>query len=154
AAGAAQFVLSGFPSATTAGVAQDLTLTALDAYGNIATGYAGVVHFASSDPQAVLPADYTFTSGDGGVHTFSASLYTAGTQSRTATDTANAALTAGQTGISVVAGAASNIVVNGPLATAAGAAHDFTVAVTDAFGNLVTDYRGTVHFTSSDARAS
>src|SRR5262249_42800956 len=153
AAAASQFVLSGFPSATTAGVVQSLTLTARDAYGNVATAYTGTVHFTSSDAKAVLPADYTFSTGDNGVHTFSASLRTAGTQSLTATDTANATLTASQTGISVVAGAVSKLVVSGYLATTAGTAQSFTAAATDVYGNVVTGYRGTVHFSSSDARA-
>ena len=43
------------------------TVTAQDAYGNIATGYRGTVQFSSSDPAASLPANYTFVSGDQGV---------------------------------------------------------------------------------------
>ena len=38
-----------------------MTVTAYDAYGNVATGYTGTVAFTSSDPQACFPADYTFT---------------------------------------------------------------------------------------------
>ena len=52
-------------------MAHNVTVTALDAYGNMATGYTGTVHFTSSDGQAVLPANYTFIAGDAGVHTFS-----------------------------------------------------------------------------------
>ena len=82
-AGAASLVVAGFPTADTAGVANSFTVTAYDLYGNIATGYTGTVHFTSSDQQAGLPANYTFTTGTGdddGVHTFSAVLKTAGTQ--------------------------------------------------------------------------
>jgi sugar lactone lactonase YvrE len=153
-AAANHFVLSGFPSATTAGMVQSMTLAALDAYGNVATGYRGTVHFSSSDAQAVLPADYSFSSGDSGSHTFSASLCTAGTQSVTATDTATSTLTVSQTGISVVAGAMSKFLVSGYPATTAGTSHNFTVKATDAYGNVVTGYRGTVHFTSSDVQAA
>jgi sugar lactone lactonase YvrE len=153
AAAASQFVLSGFPSATTAGAAQSLKLTALDAYGNIATGYTGTVHFTSSDAQAVLPADYSFTTADAGAHTFSASLCTAGNQSLTATDTATSTLTASETGISVVAGALSKFIVGGYPATTAGTSHSFAVTATDAYGNVITGYRGAVHFTSSDLQA-
>ena len=53
----------------------------------MATGYTGTVHFTSSDAQAGLPANYTFTGGDAGTHVFSVTLKTAGTQSITATDT-------------------------------------------------------------------
>lgn len=75
---------------TTAGLPFDVTVTALDAYNQTAPGYTGTVHFSSSDPSsAMLPANYTFTAGDQGVHTFrnGATLVTAGTQTVTATDT-------------------------------------------------------------------
>lgn len=54
------------------------TLSAQDAFGNVITGYSGTVHFAALaiDTRAVLPADYTFTAADAGVHTFSATLFT------------------------------------------------------------------------------
>ena len=65
-AAAASFAVTGFPSPTTAGVAQAFTVTALDAYGNIATDYTGTVTFTSSDGQAALPANYAFTSAIGG----------------------------------------------------------------------------------------
>ena len=79
------------------------TVTALDAFGNVATGYTGTIHFTSSDSTATLPANYTFTSGDAGVHTFSnkTTLKKTGTQTITATDTLNSGLT-GSTSISVI----------------------------------------------------
>ena len=55
------FVVSGFPSPTVAGVAHSVTVTAMDAYGNTATGYAGTVKITSSDSQAVLPANAGLT---------------------------------------------------------------------------------------------
>jgi hypothetical protein len=72
------FRVSGFP-ATTAGVAHSFTVTALDPFGNVATGYIGTVAFSSSDPIASLPTNYAFTAADAGVHTFSAVLKRAGT---------------------------------------------------------------------------
>src|SRR5262249_30128576 len=78
------------------------TVTARDAQGNPFPGYRGTVHFTSSDPQASLPADYTFTAADMGVHTFTATLRTVGTQSITATDTATG-IRGSQMGIQVVA---------------------------------------------------
>src|SRR5262249_27667849 len=77
--------LSGFPRPATAGDSSHVvTVTAYDPYGNVATGYAGTVHFSSSDGQAALPADTTLTNGTG---TFSVTLFSAGAQSLTATDT-------------------------------------------------------------------
>jgi hypothetical protein len=51
------------------------------------SSYAGTVHFTSSDPQAVLPADYTFVSSDGGSRLFSITLNTPGNQTITVVDT-------------------------------------------------------------------
>ncbi|HEY5026972.1 MAG TPA: hypothetical protein VIK39_01065 [Candidatus Angelobacter sp.] len=51
------------------------------------SSYAGTVHFTSSDPQAVLPADYTFLSSDGGSRLFSITLNTPGNQTITVVDT-------------------------------------------------------------------
>src|SRR5207237_1108929 len=95
-AAASSVLVSGFPSPNQAGVAGTVTLTAVDVYGNMATGYNGTIHFTSSDGQAVLPADYTFTAGDNGVHRFSATLKTAGSQSLTATDSATNSITGTQ----------------------------------------------------------
>src|SRR5262249_51621458 len=83
-AAASKLTVSGFPSPVTAGVAGSFAVTAKDAFGNTATGYAGTVHFTSSDAQAVLPANSTLTSG---TRSFTATLKTAGVQSLTATDT-------------------------------------------------------------------
>jgi hypothetical protein len=69
-----------------------VTLTALDAFGNQATGYQGTVHFSSTDPQATLPDDYTFTAADRGSHRFSVTLHSAGEQTLTAQDTVNGSL--------------------------------------------------------------
>ncbi|MDR3606704.1 MAG: Ig-like domain-containing protein [Oligoflexia bacterium] len=95
---AASFIVAGFTSPATAGTAYTFTVTAKDAGGNTTTGYAGTVHFSSSDGSAALPANSTLTSGAG---TFSATLATAGTQSLTATDTVTSSITGTQSGITV-----------------------------------------------------
>src|SRR5262249_31127146 len=118
------------------------------------TGYRDTVHFTSSDAQAVLPADYTFTATDNGTHTFAATLKTAGAQSLTATDTANASLNGTEGGITVTPAAASTLILAGfPTTITAGVAGTATVTARDAYGNLATGYTGTVHFTSSDPQA-
>jgi hypothetical protein len=76
-------------SAVTAGESSSMTVTAINELGETASGYRGTVHFTSSDPQAVLPADYTFTAADNGQHTFSLTLKTAGGQTISVTDTVN-----------------------------------------------------------------
>jgi ELWxxDGT repeat protein len=150
---ASTLTIAGFPSPVTAGVGGSLTVTARDAYGNRASGYTGTVRFTSSDAQAVLPGTYTFTASDAGTHTFSATLKTAGYQSLTATDAANGALTGAQGSILVNAAAASRLILSAPNSVKANTAFSVTVTVVDAYGNVVTDYTGTLSFSSSDATA-
>ena len=45
---------------------------AVDAFGNTVTGYTGTVNVQQHRPLATLPAAYTFTAADAGVHTFTA----------------------------------------------------------------------------------
>src|SRR5207237_3929491 len=110
---AASMTLNGFTSPTVAGVLHTITGTLLDAFGNVATSYRGTVHFTSTDAQAVLPADYVYTSTDAGVHTFSVTLKTVGTQSITETDTVNSSITATQSAITVNPAGASRLTVAG-----------------------------------------
>jgi hypothetical protein len=146
--------VTGFPSAIKAGNAGTFTVTALNADGTTDTGYTGTVQFSSSDALAGLPANYTFTTADQGVHPFSATLKTAGTQSITAIDTTSGGATGSDTGITVTPAAASTLSISGfPTSTTAGVAHTFTITLKDAFDNIATGYTGTVHFTSSDAQA-
>lgn len=70
-----------------------VTATNPDGKKGTDTAYAGMVHFTSSDANAKLPGDYTFTEADQGAATFQATL-AAGGQSITATDTENGAITA------------------------------------------------------------
>ncbi len=144
------------PSTTdTAGTAQTFTVTALGPNGQTDTHYTGTIHFTSTDPHALLPANYTFTAADAGVHTFSATLETAGTQSVTATDTTNPSTTGTEPNITVAAAAASSLTLTGfPNPDTAGTAANFTVTAYDPYGNVATGYTGTVHFTSTDPQAS
>jgi hypothetical protein len=148
-----RMIVYGFPSPITPGAAGTFTVSLQDTYGNMITGYTGTVHFTSSDPKASLPADFTFTTADPGYHVFSATLKTAGTQSITATDTTNAGLTGTEGGITVTPAAASKFILTAPASVTAGAQFSLTLTVEDAYGNVVTGYRGTVHFTSTDPRA-
>ena len=98
-ASASAFLLTA-PAKVTAGVPFDLTVTAVDPFGQLALGYRGTVTFSTTDPDpgVVLPADYTFTADDAGVHTLTdaglgeTTLFTHGHQTVTATDTANGSI--------------------------------------------------------------
>ena len=139
---ATHFVVTGFPNPTTAGVAHPVTVTAKDAYGNTATGYAGTVKITSSDNQAVLPANDGLTDGVG---TFIVTLETVGTQTITATDTVTSSITGSQTGITVTPAGLASIVVSPSSATvAAGSSQAFTAEGFDAYGNDLGDYTASV----------
>jgi uncharacterized repeat protein (TIGR03803 family) len=147
------YQISSFPSSTTAGAAQRFTVTVRNPGGTIDTSYTGTIQFTSSDPRAVLPARYTFTAADAGVHVFTVTLETAGAQSITATDKANSSITGGTT-TTVTPAAATHLVISGPSSVAAGVSFSITVTAYDAYGNVATGYTGTIHFTSSDSTAS
>jgi hypothetical protein len=103
-ASAIAFLLDA-PATIPAGVPFDVTVTAVDPFGQVAVGYSGTVTFCTTDtdPGVVLPADYTFTLDDGGMHTFTdtglgeITLVTAGDQVLTVTDTADATITGSAT---------------------------------------------------------
>lgn len=156
----ARFVVEGFP-ASTAGVAQNFTVTVRDTIGQLATGFVGTVYFSSSDIQAGLPASYNFTAADGGRHTFTATLKTAGAQSLSVRDSSGS-LTGSQAGIQVTAAAFASYRLSVPnlpdskghILLTAGEDISLTVRATDAYGNTVTNYRGKAKFTSTDTKAT
>jgi predicted outer membrane repeat protein len=92
AATASHFLITA-PATAISGMRFDLTITALDTFGNVDVNYAGTVVFTSSDtdPGVMLPANYTFQGTDNGAHTFAseATLITPGDQTVTVTDTAS-----------------------------------------------------------------
>jgi subtilisin family serine protease len=154
AAAAQTLKVTGFPTTDTAGTAQTFSVTAYDAYGNVATSYTGTLEFASSDAQASLPADYTMTPEDQGTFGFTATLKTAGVQSITATDTSTASITGTESGIVVQSSAAKTLTIGGlPSSVTPGTPYNITVTAYDAYGNVATGYTGTVSFSSSDAKA-
>jgi hypothetical protein len=147
-----QLQMAVSPASATAGVARPVTVSAFDLAGNPDPAYTGTVHFTSSDGQAGLPADYTFTAADHGTHTFSVTLKTAGDQFLTAGD--SKAFAFASAGVAVTPAAASSFSIAGPDGLNSGATGIIVVAARDPHGNLATDYTGTVHFASSDAAAT
>jgi len=147
AAAASRLVLAS-TATPAAGTSFSFTVTAQDQFGNSDTGYAGTVHFTSSDSSSgvVLPADSTLTNGQG---TFSATLTTAGSQSITGTDTVTASIT-GKLTVNVGPAGAASLILDAPSGAKAGQAFAVTVILKDQYGNVATGYRGTVHFATSD----
>ncbi len=156
---AALFALNSL-STVTAGVSVAFTVTVRDTIGQVATGYAGTIFFNSSDVQAGLPASYTFTAADAGVHSFVATLKSAGIQSLSARD-ATGTLMGTASGITVNAAAFSKFVLRVPNGTdskghmlvTAGETILLTVRATDSYGNSIAAYRGKLKFSSTDTLA-
>jgi hypothetical protein len=152
-----------------AGVARDITVTALDRFRNVASGYHATVHFQqqnpdhSSDRSALLPPDYTFTTGpgaDNGRHRFpnGVTLFTAGPQTIKVSDNEAPPLSRDVPVLVVPGPAVKFIIADVPPTLVAGTASDVRPVAKDAYGprdgNTATSYRGTVHFTSSDGAAT
>jgi hypothetical protein len=139
-ASASAFVLTA-PATAIAGTAFNLTVKAVDPFGQTAVGYTGTAHFSSTDGQAALPGNYPFTLGDGGVHVFNngVTLKTAGSKTVTATDTVTSSITGSAT-VAVNPAAADHLVfLQQPTDTAAGQTiSPVIVEVVDQFGNVET----------------
>lgn len=138
------------PPAATAGIPFNLTVTAVDAFGNTAIGYTGIVHFSSNDGQAVLPPNSTLTNG---VANFSVTLKTTANTSITATDTVTTTIAGSSIPISVLSNAVTHFSVAAPGNATARATFSVTVTALDGAENIAAGYAGKVHFTSGDANA-
>ncbi len=147
---ATHFSVTSPISSAIAGTVFNVTVTALDSSNADVSSYAGTLHFTSTDPQAVLQAATTLKNGTG---TFPATLKTVGGQTITATDTTSASITGASNSITVSAAAPSRFSVSAPATAMARVIFSFTVSALDAYNNPATSYAGTVHFTSSDAKA-
>jgi hypothetical protein len=89
------------PSSATAGQSFTITVTAKDAFRQTLTTYLGRISFSTGDKAATLPKAYTFKAGDHGVHTFTVTLTTAGSQTVSVKDTAAKSVTGSSAAITV-----------------------------------------------------
>ena len=141
------FAVSG-PATTVAGTPFSFSVTAQDSFQNTITSYSGTVQFSSSDSVAVLPGNYTFNPGvDNGTHTFSATLKRAGSQSIIV----SAGSVMGNMSVNVTPAAADHLMVSAPASVTRTKPFTVSVIAQDQFNNVATGYRGTIHFTTSDA---
>jgi len=137
------------PANTTTGAGNAVIVSARDQYENVVKSFSDTIHFTSTDPNAVLPADTVLTNG---LKQFSVKYATPGTQSVTATNTGNAGLTA--TASTTVGLIATKFKVVTPATVTAGVPFTVTVTAVDNYGNTVPGYTGTVHFTSAAPAAT
>jgi hypothetical protein len=81
------------PGTVASGTPFDVSVQAVDIFGQVAFGYRGTVTFSVSDPDpaVVLPVAYTFSADDQGTHTFTGgfTLITPGAWTLTVADLAN-----------------------------------------------------------------
>ena len=155
------FVLSGFGSSVAAGAMELLYITAEDANGLTVPSYTGTVNLTTTDPAPTVftagggTATVTFTASEAGMGDAIIELQTTGTQSVTATDVTNGAIT-GTISTNVAYGSASNLTLTGsPQAAAPGNPFaPLTVTVTDEYGNLVPNQKITFTPPTSGASAT
>jgi hypothetical protein len=138
------------PATAQSGTAFKFVVTALNTANDVDTKYSGTVQFSSTDPQAMLPANSTLTNGTG---TFSATLQAAGGQTLTVTDAATASITGTSSAIDVSPGPATHLTVSAPAQVLPGKAFRLVVTARDDANNVASSYPGTVHLTSTDAKA-
>lgn len=137
------------PDHTRAGETVPLTLTVRDAFGNVVTDFVGPLTITCDDPDATLPGDIAMSAADAGVKSFGAALRTAGDKSLT--------VSAGSLNVShevAVSPAALDHFAVGDLAPVdEGAPFAVTLTALDAFGNVATNFAGTIGLTSDDPNA-
>lgn len=137
-----QFTFSA-TSEPTAGTAFNVSLTAIDEWGNTTTGYAGSKTLSWSGPSSspsgkapTYPATVTFTAGVG---TASIKLY----DSQSTTLKAVEGAIEGMSGVlSVKAAAVKKLTVPTPVEQEAGVAFNVTLTAIDEYGNVATGYAG------------
>lgn len=150
-AAASQFGLPAIPNGV-AGTAFSVTVTALDAYGNTATGYAGGKTLSWSGPgnapSGTAPSypgnPVTFTAGV--ASNLPVTLYLA---QSTALTVGDGSIHGTSANFTVSAGSATQFGVPAPAAQTAGSAFNVTVTALDAYKNAATGYAGSKTLTFS-----
>ncbi|WP_435020358.1 putative Ig domain-containing protein [Tundrisphaera sp. TA3] len=148
-AAVATLAVTTSPASPVKGGPLTITVTALDAFGNVVAGYEGSVRIAGTPAQPGLPADVALVDGVG---TFTTTLGTAGPQTFTVTGVTDPALSGTISVVVAASGPATRFRVDVAPGVAGGTT-TFTVTALDAFGNVATGYAGTVSFSDSDPTA-
>jgi large repetitive protein len=147
-------VVDGLPLSVVAGTSATFTVSVEDQNGFPIAGFTGDVGFMSTDPNASLPATYTFQPSDNGVRSFTVTFTTAGPQTITATPVLAGVANPGQDGTVVLNAPASQLFVTGhPSPVTAGTDNTFTITAKDQFGNIALDYLGKIVINSTDTKA-
>ncbi len=142
------------PSTATAGAAFNLTMSAVDLYGNVATSFTGTKAFSISggaaSPTGAQPSYPTSISFSGGVGTAPITLVQTG--SLTLTLTATQSAITGTYALSVGSGAVSSLTISTPPAGfAVGGSTTVVVTAFDADGNVAITPSDAITLSSSGA---
>ncbi len=171
---ASKFSLGAASTTPTAGAADNLTTTALDAYGNTATTYTGshslTFSTASPSPSGEIP---TVTDSSGAAIAFgspTAIVFNAGVASvsgsnngvmrlyksgSTSLQVSDGTFTSATITVTVAGAAAVKLSLSAASTTpTAGAADNLTITALDTYGNAATPYTGAHNLTFSGATAS
>ena len=140
-------------AAAVAGTSQTFQVTVYDNYGNVATGYRGLVSVGGTDAQMAGAGYYAFNAADAGTHAFTVALRAVGSQSLTVGDYYAPAMSFSQAGIAISPAAASSLGFAALHGTTAGVGQALTITLRDAYGNIAAGYRGTINLASSDVLA-
>jgi len=140
------------PGIQVAGKAFSEAVTAVDAYGNTASGYAGTPRFAgpSTSPSGAAPS-FSPASVANGVATASITLFDAQSTVLTVSD---GTLTGASPMFTVSAAAARAFSLRSPGTQTAGSTFAEAVTAIDAYGNAATSYAGTPSLTWSGPSSS
>lgn len=172
---ASKFVLAAASSTPAAGAENNLTITAQDSYGNVATAYTGSQNLTFSGALASSGGNtptVTDTSGNevafgtataidfsSGVASAAAAdggtmkLYKSGSTSVSATAPSMTTLTAAT--VTVTPGSATKLALSATTTTpVAAATFNFTTTAQDVYGNTATSYAGAKSITFAGAEAS
>ena len=141
------------PENSQVGIPEPVQVIALGASNERVFNYTGTIHFTSSDPNATLPGNFTFTAQNHGAATFKATFETTGTQSVTATDTTTSSITGSASTLVTPAPIATHFLVVAPSTADSGVPVKVMIVAMDASNHKVPNYAGTVHFSSTDSAA-
>lgn len=136
---ASKFSITSSVSSQTAGLDVSLTIKALNANSVLANTYSGTIQITSTDTQATLPANKTFSLTDKGQVNLTITPKTSGTQTFTVVDTSNSNI-AGTFSLTVTASSATKLAFNTDLPSSAvsgSTLSSFTVSIQDAYSNVV-----------------
>ena len=134
------------PPNVEAGTPINVVVEAEDAHNKVVPGFRGTVHvgLGTADPGATIPAAFTFSASDHGIHTIQVTLQATGPQTIT---TSSGAL-AGSASLDVNAPVTHFSVTTFGSATA-GTGTLVNVVALDANNHVVPGYTGTIHFTTT-----